>query len=53
MELSFVNRKYVSEINEDNRQYPIDGLDWSNKRDYPDLKLNFLNEIERWENQNS
>jgi len=52
MELSFVNRKYITEIKEETTQYPIYGLDWSNKKDSPDLVLNFLNHIDRWEDQN-
>jgi len=51
MELSFVNRKYITEIKEDKTSYPVNGLDWSNKKDYPDLVLNFLNHIDRWEDQ--
>lgn len=53
LEMSFVNRRHIKEIHEDNNNYPIDGLDFSNKKNYPDLQLNFLNKIQEWENQHS
>jgi hypothetical protein len=44
-ELSLVNNKYITSKQFDLQDYPIIGLDVSNRRDYPDLDLKFLNQI--------
>lgn len=41
LELSFVNKRYVQNMEIDNVSYPIDGLDYSNNPKIPDVKLNF------------
>lgn len=43
LELSFVNNKYITEKNVDTQKYPIDGLDVSNRPNYPDINLTFIN----------
>jgi hypothetical protein len=45
MELSFVNRKYVTKVEVDNSDYPVEGLDHSNNPNVPDVKLDFLKSV--------
>jgi len=42
MELSFINKKFVQQYEPDEQDYPIEGLDVSNRPGYPDYKLTFL-----------
>jgi hypothetical protein len=44
-ELSLVNNKYVKNKKVDNQDYPIKGLDVSNRPGHPDLSLKFLNQL--------
>ncbi len=43
-ELSLVNNKYIDSKEFDTQNYPIEGLDVSNRPNYPDLDLTFLNQ---------
>jgi hypothetical protein len=45
LELSFINRKYVSQYEPDTQDYPIDGLDISNCPHREDYKLDFLKSV--------
>jgi hypothetical protein len=45
VELSFVNKKYVNTMKDDLREYPIEGLDYSNDPRQEDIKLDFLKRI--------
>lgn len=45
LELSFVNKKYINKMEIDNSNYPIDGLDYSNNPNIPDVKLDFLKHV--------
>lgn len=42
VELSFVNNRYVTEKILDMQKYPIEGLDISNRPNYPDINLEFI-----------
>jgi len=42
IELSFVNKKFVDKYVPDEQDYPIEGLDISNRPGTPDFKLDFL-----------
>ena len=42
MELSFINKRYVTEYEPDCTTYPIKGLDWPNRANSEDHKLDFL-----------
>jgi hypothetical protein len=44
-ELSFVNRSIVDWVEEDNTEYPIIGLDYSNNPNQDDFKFTFFNSI--------
>jgi hypothetical protein len=44
-ELSLVNNRYIINKEFDTQNYPIEGLDISNRPDYPDLDLAFLNKF--------
>lgn len=44
-ELSLVNNKYITDKEIDNQNYPIEGLDVSNRPSYPDVDLSFLNKL--------
>jgi hypothetical protein len=44
-ELSFVNKKVITQYEPDNQSYPIEGLDISNNPSKEDCKLDFLNAI--------
>jgi len=45
LELSLVNNKYITNKEFDTQDYPIEGLDVSNRPNYPDLDLKFLNQL--------
>lgn len=42
LELSFINKKYVEKCEPDEQNYPIKGLDVSNRPSHPDYQLTFL-----------
>lgn len=42
MELSFINKRLVTEFEPDCATYPIKGLDWPNRANSPDLEMTFL-----------
>jgi len=42
LELSFINKKYVKKYELDEQNYPIEGLDVSNRPSHPDYQLTFL-----------
>ena len=44
-ELSLVNNKYIKSKEYDTQDYPIEGLDVSNRPNYPDLDLKFLKQV--------
>jgi hypothetical protein len=45
MELSFINKKLVSEFKIDEGTFPIEGVDATNKQDSPDLQLPWINAL--------
>lgn len=45
LELSLVNNSFIQHKEVDNQEYPVLGLDVSNRPNYPDISLNFLNKI--------
>jgi hypothetical protein len=45
LELSFVNRKYITKAEIDNSNYPVAGLDHSNNPNVPDVQLDFLKSV--------
>ena len=47
LEMSFINKRHVESFEPDLQQFPVAGLDWPNKPDAPDHKLDFLNWLPR------
>jgi hypothetical protein len=47
LEMSFINKRHVESFEPDLQQFPVAGLDWPNKPDAPDHKLEFLNWLPR------
>jgi len=45
LELSFINKRYVNNYEEDTQDYPIEGLDFSNNPSVKDSNLNWIKNV--------
>jgi hypothetical protein len=45
LELSFINKKYLDRYEPDNQDYPIVGLDFSNRPEFADCDMSFLKSV--------